>query len=813
MESLWPDFRYALRGLRNQPGFATLAVLTLALGIGATTTMFSVIYNVLFNAFPYHEAERVVAFQVRDAERPQNTGRNMFQTPEFLDYVEQSTVFTDVIAGSFDQVIFTRESGTELLNAGLVTGNNFSFLGVPALVGRTLSPADGRPNAPPVCVLSHKMWRKYFNEDVGIIGQSLVLDNISTTVVGVMPERFTKLNADVYRPIVLDRADAAINERFFMFQAKLKPGIEIPQAEAELKILAERFAKVYPRNYPPKFFVKLVSWVDNILGPFRKTLYTLAAAVGLLLLIACSNVANMLLARAAAREKEMAVRASLGAGRARLISQLLAESLVLALIATVVGCLFAQFGVKALANAIPDGAIPKEARITLNWPVLVFSVGVAGLTALLFGLVPALQTARKDIVEPLKDARKGGGGGFRGGKLRKALVVFEVAVSLVLLVGSGLLIRSFMKLTTVDLGFEPEKILFARLPFPRGQYETAGKKQQFFRELLPRLEKLPGVAAVTHACAVPPFGGIRSEIAIPGRPLTTERQDTIIEFVSEGYFPTFNLRLLRGRLLSEVEMADARKVIVVNQAFVARFFAPEDNPLGRTVRFKLFEPPGSRHIPNPDFEIVGVVADLKNSGIENSPAPQAYTPFGITGAYERGVLLRTTGNPLALVNAVRREIWAVDRNIAITDTDSIGNFLRQFSYASPRFSLLVLGVFAGVGLVLVVLGVYSVMAYTVTQQTHEIGIRMALGATRPDVLRMVLSMGGRMIALGAVVGTLASIGLTLLLRQQLGGTEWTNDPATIAVVVGFVAIAGLAACYFPAFRATRVDPMVALRHE
>ena len=812
MDSLWQDLRYGLRGLRKQPAFTALAVVTLALGIGATTTMYSVIYNVLFNAFPYHEAERVVAFQIRNSERPQNTGRNMFQTAEFLDYVEQSTVFEDVIAGTFDEVLFTRDSGTELIQAGLVSGNNFKFLGVPALAGRILTADDGKPGAPPVCVLSHKMWRKYFNEDVGIIGQSLIFNNVHTTVVGVMPERFTKLNADVYRPIVLDRADKTINERYFMFQGKLKRGVALRQAEAELAVLADRLSKVYPQNYPPKFFVKLVSWVDNILGPFRKTLYTLAAAVGLLLLIACSNVANMLLARAAAREKEMAVRASLGASRARLISQLLAESLLIALLATVVGCVFAQFGVKALAHAIPDGAIPKEARITLNWPVLLFSVGVAGVTALLFGLVPAFHTVRKDLVEPLKDARKGGGGGFRGGTLRKALVVIEVMLALVLLVGSGLLIRSFLKLTTADLGFEPEKILFARLPFPRGQYETAQKKQQFFRELLPRLEKLPGVAAVTHAATVPPFGGIRSDVEIPGKALTQERRDTIIELVSQAYFSTFNLRLLRGRLLNAVEVTDARKVIVVNQAFVTKYFGSED-PLGRTVHFKVFDPPGSRHIDNPDFEIVGVVADLKNSGIDNSTVPQAYAPFGITGAFERGVLLRATGNPLVLVNSVRREIWAVDRNIAITDTDSIGNFLRQFSYASPRFSLLVLTVFAGVGLVLVVLGVYSVIAYTVTQQTHEIGIRMALGATRADVLGLVMRMGLRMIALGAIIGALASINLTNLLGAQLGGKEWTNDPLTLVIVVAFVVVAGLAACYFPARRATRVDPMVALRHE
>jgi putative ABC transport system permease protein len=656
------------------------------------------------------------------------------------------------------------------------------------------------------------MWRKYFNVDAGIVGQDLVLNNVPTTVVGVMPPRFTKLNADIYKPVIVDRANEQLANSYFMFQAKLKPGVSILQAEAELTVLAQRLAKVYPRNYPPKYFVKLVSWVENIVGPFRRILYTLGAAVGLLLLIACSNVANMLLARAAAREKEMAIRASMGATRWRLIRQLLVESLLIALLGAAVGCGFAYFGTQALAAAIPDGAIPREAQIRLNLPVLIFSVAVASVTALLFGLVPALQTARQDLVESLKDAHQGAGGGFRRASLRKGLVVFEVALSLVLLVGAGLLMRSFVRLTTADLGFNPNNLLVARLPFPRGQYQKAAEKQRYFRQLLPKLQALPGVVAVTPISSLPPFGGPRSEVDIPGRPRTSERWDTIVELCGEQYFQTLELRLVRGRFFNETEANDARKVAVVNRSFAEKYFGKED-PIGRQIVLKSFANPGPMHLENPTFEVVGVVSDVKNQGIENNAVPQAYLPYAMIGAWERGVLLRTAREPLALVNALRQQIWSVDRNVAITLTDTLNSFLRQFAYAGPQFSLLVLGVFAAVGLVLVVLGVYSVIAYTVSQQTREIGIRMALGATRADVLWMVLRMGLVMVGLGVLVGLLASVNLTNLLAAKLEGKEWTSDPATLAIVVGIVMLAGLAACFFPARRATRVEPMVALRQE
>jgi predicted permease len=810
MHWIWQDVKYGLRGLSKQPGFTSLAILALALGIGAATTIFSVIQNVLLDPFPYTDANKVVAFQIRDATSPRPGGRSMFQVPEFLDYEAQAGIFDGVIGGTFEDVLRTTGEGTEQFNGGLVTGNTFSFLGVPALIGRTLTPEDAKPGAAPVFVMSHKMWLKHFNSDPAILGRSFVLNGVPTTLVGIMPARFTKLGADLWKPVTLDRADPAISRRFFMFQARLKPGITHQQAEATLDVVARRLAKVYPDNYPEKFTVKVVSWVDSLVAQFRQTLYTLAAAVGLLLLIACTNVANMLLARATAREKEMAIRSSIGASRARLVVQMLIESLILALAGTILGCVFAYFGIKLLVTAIPDGLIPREAVIRLNVPVLLFSLAVAVVTAIVFGLAPALQTAKRDLATPLKDAGKGISGGFRKGKLRNALVVVEVALSLVLLAGAGLLMRSFIKLQTVDLGFRPENILVARLPLPPGQYKTAESKRQFFQHLLPRLHALPGVLAATETTSLPPYGGLRSEIDVPGT-THSEKWNAIFQLCSEGYFPTLGLQLKRGRLLTEAEVAGARKVIVVNETLVTRFFGTGD-PIGRQIKFKLLETLPESRVENPIFEIVGIVGDAKNQGIQEPAMPEAFMPYTITGAFERGILVRTQGAPLAMLQSVRREIWAVDRNVALTLTGSLTDYLKQFSYAEPRFGLLVLGIFAGVGLVLVILGVYSVVAYTVSRQTQEIGIRMALGADHSQVMRMILGMGLRVVGLGIAAGILAALGATRVLRNQLWGLSAT-DPLTLAAVVLVIALAGLCACYLPARRATRVDPVIALRYE
>jgi putative ABC transport system permease protein len=808
MQTLWQDLRYAARGLRGRPSFTVLAVLTLALGIGAATTIFSVIYNVMLDPFPYTDAHRVAQIQIRDASSTRPGGRTFFRTAEFLDYQEQIQVFDGVIGGSFEDVLWTTAEGTEQLTGGMTTPNTFQFLGVPAMLGRAFTPEDAKPDAPPVFVAAHKMWVKHFNRDPDVIGRTYTLNGVPTTLVGVMPARFTKLAADLWRPVVLSRADASLAQRFFMFQGKLKPGVTLQQAQADIEVVARRVAQQYPNAYPKQFTVAVTSWVDTIVGPFKTTLYTLAAAVVLLLAISCFNVANMLLALATAREKEMAIRGALGAGRRHLLRQLLVESLLLATAGAAVGCLFAYGGTKGIAALIPEGYIPREAVIRLNMPVLLFSLAAAVTTALVFGLVPALQAAKRNVVESLKDSGKGVTGGLRRGWLRNSLIVVEVALSLMLLSGAGLLMRSFLALQRVDLGLNPDNILVARLPLPRGQYDTAAAKQRFFQTLLPRLQALPGVVAATETSTLPPYGGIGTEIEIPGK-TPTERWDAIFQLCSEGYFPTLGLQVVRGRALSDVEVNAARKVAVVNRTFVEKYFGQED-PVGRHVRLKFLESLPTERVENALFEIVGVISDAKNNGIKDPVRPEVFVPYTVTGAFERGILVRTERAPEALLNSVRREIWAVDRGVALTFTGTLVDYLKQFSYAEPRFSLVVLGIFASVGLLLVAMGVFSVIAYTVSQQTHEIGIRMALGATRGGVLRMVAGTGLRLIVIGIALGLAGSYFAIRLIAAQIWGIP-RYDPLTLAAVVGAMLAVGLAACYFPARRAMAVDPIVALR--
>ncbi|HEV3197076.1 MAG TPA: ABC transporter permease [Bryobacteraceae bacterium] len=810
MRSILQDFRYGLRGLRKQPSFAALAVLALALGIGAATTIFSVIDNVLLDPFPYTNAERFVTFQIHDVKETGQGGRSFFKLPEFLEYQNQSHVFEEVIGSGVEFALITTPEGVEHFQGSYVSPNMFAVLGVPALLGRGIVPDDAKPGAPPVFVMAYKMWKKRYNLDASVLGQSFIVNGVPTTLVGIMPPRFTKRAADLWSATPMDPADARNKDRYFQFQARMKPGVTLHQVDADIDVIARRLAQVYPQQYPKQFTIQTQTWLDSLVGPFRKTLYTLAAAVGLLLLIACGNVANMLLARATAREKEMAVRASLGAARWRLVRQLLAESLLLALGGAALGWLFSYAGIQAIVALIPDGAIPHEVVIRLNVPVLLFSLGVACLTALLFGLAPALQISNQDFVEPLKDSGKGVSGGFRRGKLRNTLVVVEVALSMVLLVGAGLLMRSFVRLETVDLGFNPDNILVTFLPLSKGQYKTAESKHHFFSQLLPRLQGLPGVLAATESTGLPPYGGIGTEIEIPGK-THQERWEAIYQLVGETYCPTLGIRLLRGRNLNETEVNGARKVAVVNQTLVKKFFGQED-PIGRQIKLTTLGSLTEGAVPNPFFEIVGVMADARNQGVQDPPMPEILVPYTVTAAFDRGILVRTSGDPMRLANAVRREVWALDRNIALAYTDTLSNYLMQFTYAAPRFSFILLVVFAGVGLVLVAIGVYSVIAYTVTRQTHEIGIRMALGAGDTDVFRMVLAMGLRLIGIGVAAGLLVSFAVTRVIASQLWGVS-PYDPMTIGSVVGVVGVVGLAACYFPARRATRVHPLIALRYE
>ncbi|MFL6450244.1 MAG: ABC transporter permease [Bryobacteraceae bacterium] len=809
MTSVRQDVRYCLRGFRKQPGFVVMAIVALGLGIGSATAIFSVVENVLLEPFPYRQADRILTVQIHDLKRSQPGGRGAYTTPEFVELRRQTQTLDDIVGVNQIDVLYTTREGTERLAGVRVTSNTFQFLGIPPLRGRGLLPEDGKGNALPVFVMSYKMWVKYCNQDPHVLGKTFLFNNEQRTLVGIMPPRFTYFAGDIWYAHDPDLAEADADRNFFFLQGHRKPGVSLRDVENEFDMAAHRLAKVYPDRYPDKFNIHVENLTDMVVGRFRNTLLTLLAAVGLLLFIGCTNVANMLLARATSREKEIAVRSALGATRWRIARQMLVESALLTSGGLVLGCLLAYAGVKVLVRMIPQDTIPSEAVIALNWRVLLFSLGVGALTTVLAGLVPASRAARKELAEPLKDSGKGVSGGFRHAGLRKLLVVGEIALSLILLAGAGLLMRTMVALQTVDLGLNPDNILVIRLPLPKTHYKTAADIQHFYTQLLQRLKTVPGVVAAAETSTLPPYGGIGSEADVPGK-AHSEKWRAIYQLCSEGYFPTIGLKLLRGRVLTEEEVSDRRHVAVVNQTLVRNFFGKED-PIGRQVTLK--DLGKSREpVKDPSFTIVGVISDAKNQGLQEPILPEVLIPYTVTGSYERGILVRTSSDPLALQNAVRREIWAIDRGVALTLTGTLKGYLKSFSYSGPQFALTILSIFAAIGLILVAIGTYSVLSYTVSQQTHEIGIRMALGAAEPSVFWMVLRVGGMLIAIGLGVGLCASLLLNRLIANQLWGVQ-PHDPLTLTTVIVIILMIGTLACLIPAKRATHVEPLEALRYE
>jgi putative ABC transport system permease protein len=814
METLGQDVRYAARNLGKTPGFAAIAIFTLALGIGASTAIFSVIDNVMMEPFPYPDAQRFYSVQIHDSERSEPGGRGGYTGPEFLDYVEQNHVFDRVIASDQTDVLYRSGEATERYKGGIVSPGTFEFLGMPALVGRVMHPADYEPGAPPVFVLRYKVWVKEFGADPGILNKTFVLNGISRTLIGIMPPRFGWGDADMWIPAKPTRAATgkaiagAFQQRWFLL-GHLKPGISVKQAEADFTVVAKNLATVYPAEYPKRFTVFMDSLTNLVVGRFKTTLYIVLAAVGLLLLIGCGNVANLLLARATTREKEFAIRSALGASRWRLIRQLLVESLLLAIGGAAMGTLLAWGGLKSLVALMPQNIIPAEAVIRLNTPVLAFTLSIAVLTALVFGLVPALKAARKDLNEPLRDSGKGISGGFRHGRLRDAVVVLEVGLSLTLLVGAGLLMRSFVALREVHLGLQPDHVLVARLPLPTDRYKTADQVTGFYRPLLQRLKALPGVVEATETSTLPPYGGIPSDIEIPGK-THAEKWNAMFQLVSEGYFPVLKIQFVDGRGFTEAEVNGAGKLAIVNQTFVKKYLGNE-NPIGKQVRIaQLAEFEDA--VKEPLFEIIGLVADVKNRGLQDPVEPEIWVPYTVTGSAFRGILVRTAKEPMTMMNTVQREIWATDSNVALTFTGTMEGYISQFSYAGPRFGFMLMMIFSSIGLVLVTLGVYSVLAYTTARRTQEIGIRLALGAKGSDVLGLVIRMGLRLVGIGVGLGLLASLALGRVIATQLWGVS-AYDPWTLTCVPALLIITGLLACWIPARRAANVDPLVALRYE
>jgi putative ABC transport system permease protein len=700
-----------------------------------------------------------------------------------------------------------------------VTPNTFAALGVSPLFGRGLVEADASPGAPPVAVLNHDTWATHFGSDPRVVGQAIVLDGTAHTVIGVMPPRFTWNVADVWLPLSLDRSAAEADTQRIWLQAWLKPRATIQQAEAELNVIAARRAVARPDDYPKHFSITVIRVIDWVVGRFRGVLYVLFAAVGLLLVIACANVANMLLARATVRERELTMRAALGANRARLVRQLLIESLLLALAGGVTGSFLALAGIRGLALVLPRQNVPYEVQLRVDAPALAFCLATAVVTTLVFGLLPAWYAGRRDLVQGVKDGGRGSAGGGRHGRLRNGLVVAEIALSMVLLLGAGLLMRGFMTMLRVDLGFSPANLVIAAVTLPHGGASGSEPASAYVQATSAQLRALPGVLAVGAATETP-LGGWTQRLERPGRDVH-QNDRAELTFCDEAYLHAIGVRIIRGRWLSTRDVATAGQVAVVNQALVTRYFGTDD-PLGQLVGL-----PGlarSVTLADPTFEIVGIVSDVRNNGFANEPAPALYVPFrreapsaadsapGDTGRI-RVVFLtaRTAGDPLPFVEVIKRTLTAIDARAIVLDVSTMENGLAR-RYAQPRFLVIVLGAFAVTGLLLVAAGLYGLLAYVVSRRTAEIAVRMALGAGRSDILRSVLGSGARLLAVGAIVGAAASLGTNRLLTDWI----WEQspfDPVMMALTVTVITSVGIAACLVPALRAARVEPMHALRHE
>ena len=813
VEDVGRDLRYALRSLRRSPAFTAVAIATLGLGIGASTAIFSVIDNVVLAPFPYKGAGRMVFLRIHDTARGQEGERQGYTSNEFLEFSEQNHVFDGVVAAADDVVLYKNGEGVEILYGARVTPGTFEFFGMPALYGRVLEPADYQPGASPVFVMRHKTWMERFNGDPGVLNKTFMLSGTARTLVGIMPPRFGWYEADVLIPETpvrgVSTGFAGLPVRWFLL-GRLKPGVSTAQAEADVTVIANHLAQVSPKDYPTHFQVFAKHLGETVVGRLESTLYTVLAAVGLLLLIGCGNVANLMLARATSREKEFALRAVLGAGRARLMRLLLVESLVLAIGGAAVGMLIAWGGLRSIVAAMPQDTIPAESVIELNAPVMAFTVLVSVLTALIFGLAPALQAARRDLNDPLRDSGRGTSGGLRTGRLRNAVVVMEVAVSLTLLIGAGLLMRSFVELREMHLGLQADHVLQTQLPLPEERYKTAAQVSGFFEPLLDRVKALPGVVEATESSAVPPYGGADSKIEISGK-AHEEEWHAMTQSISEGYFRVLRIPFKTGRAFSETEVKNARKVAVVNEAFVLKYLG-DGNPLGKKVKLAGLEQVADA-VREPWFEIVGVVADVTNNGLQAPIEPEVWVPYTISGSGPTVLMVRSRQTPTALMNEVRKAVWATDAEVALAFPGALEDRISQRLYAGPRFAFLLTTIFGGLGLILVTIGVYSVLAYATARKTHEIGIRMALGAERAEVLRLVIRAGLGLVAAGVGIGLVVSLVLGRAIEGELSRGVKPYDPVTLAGTTALLILTGAVACWIPARRAARVDPMVALRYE
>jgi len=807
MLTLWQDLRYGLRTLTKSPGFTVVAVFTLALGIGANTAIFTVVDAALLRGLPYQSPERLFHLWERtpQSEFPQRE----FSYPDYQDY-QQNQVFTALAGYTGGGGIITGRGEPERVFAPSASANFFTTLGVEPIIGRTFQPGEDKPGADRTTVLTYGLWQRMFGGDPAVVGQALTVNGISHTVIGVLPAsfQFALRPADLWLPY--QPTEAQLSRRFMHgtnLIGRLEPGTSAAQAQAEITAIAARIEREHNQSHAGTG-VTLVPLQEQTVGQVRPILLVLMGAVGFVLLIACANLASLLLTRSIARQKEIAIRAALGAQAGRLIRQLLTESVMLALAGGAAGVLIASLGVDALVAALPDAqlnSLPFLRSLRIDPRILAFAFGLSLLTGVVFGLVPAFQSSKVDLLAVLKEGGRSGTGAARQ-RLRGALVVTEIALAVVLLVGAGLMMKSLLRLLKVDVGFNPQNVLTMTVALPAGKYNEPNRRISFHDQLKEHITALPGVAGTSIVNILPLTQGNTTRFIVEGDPVPPPGQEieANIRVTGADYFQTLGIPLIVGRFFDEHDNADAPGVVAISKTVADRVFVGRD-PIGHKLSYA--------GVNVPPVLIVGVVGDVKITGLDDAIKPVLYYPYSQNTSTITNLVVRTSSEPATLVNAIRNECRTLEPDVALFSVRTVDEMINDAPAAfMRRFPAFLIGIFAAVALLLATVGIYGVVSYSVSQLTHDIGVRMALGARAGDILKMVLRQGLTLALLGLATGVLAALALTRLLRSVLFEVQPT-DPVILGLVAGLLVIVALMACYIPARRATRVDPMIALRYE
>ena len=810
MDALLQDVRYAIRTLARTPGFSIVAVIVLALGIGANTAIFTIVNAALIEPLPYKDPDRLVLLWETNVRRPGRS--NVVGPANYLRWKERATAFEDISAFADTRAVLTGGGEPEEVTAQLMIGGMFQILGVPPMLGRTFTDAELADPASNVTVLSYRLWHRRFGADPSVVGRTVQLNSAPRMVIGVMPpdvQLLTKLSlvgraTDLWVPNPLSESARTPRGRSTSVVGRLKPGVSIDQAQAEMSTIAAGLTAEFPQ-FNTGWGARVVSIRDEIAGDIRPALLVLAGAVAFVLLIACANVANLLLARGASRHREMAIRSALGAAKIRVMRQLLTESLVLGLAGGIVGLVMAQWSL-GLLIALSPVDLTTLGHVRLSYPVLAFTAAVSLLTAVICGFAPAFEGARVDVQDSLKEGARSVAGGSRARRLRQVFVVSEVALAVVLLVGAGLMIRSFASLQSVDTGMNTRDVLTVRVALPGRKYNEPGKTLRFFEDAVRRVAALPGVQSAGIVSYLPftglgagtGFSIVGEPPAAPGNGLTTD-----VTVCDVGYLQTMRLQLLKGRLFTEREMRERSNVVVINEALASRYF-PGQDPLGKQVVILMNDP----IVPT---EVIGIVSNAKFVDLRTDARPTSYWPHPQLPYTAMTLAVRTAADPMSYASAIEREVHAIDKDQPVSDVRTMDQWVAR-SLAQARFSSMLLTVFALLALILASIGIYGVMSYAVTQRTPEIGIRLALGAETRNILSLVVGNGLRLAGLGLAIGIVLALPLSRTLSSLLFNTAST-DPLTFAGVVVVLGAVALMACYLPARRASHIAPMEALRHQ